>query len=64
MEKNFDTNWGYTELKEWNGIRRKMMLWDNTGNPPIEAFVINYVAGIWVTKEQIGYFHAAEIIKE
>lgn len=63
MEYNFDNNWGLTELNAWNGVKRKMLVWDNTGNEPVEKFIINYVSGIWVTKEQVGYFHAAEVVK-
>ena len=51
----------YSELTSWNGEKRKMLVWDNMGGEPKVAFVTNYVAGIWVTKEQVGYFHAAEI---
>lgn len=54
----------YSELTEWDGIKRKMLVWDNMGTEPKEAFVTNYVAGIWITKDQTGYFHAAEIPKE
>ena len=57
---NFENNFGLNELTEWNGEKRKMLVWDNTGNEPVVKYIIGRAAGIWFTNEQSGYFHAAD----
>ena len=51
----------HEEILEWDGNKRKLYVWDNMGHEPTIKFVKNKVAGLWVTNDNEGYFHASEI---